>query len=120
MSAFCPHCGYDLEPAAAIVDGNWSWRPGFGLAFRDKLLPLTPHQHELAGTLMRARGAIVARSVIAERLGIDERDAYPNIISVQLSKMRQKLAPLGLDCPIINRWGRGLAWRSAAEMAVAA
>jgi DNA-binding response OmpR family regulator len=119
-AAFCPHCGYDLGCDEIISDGQFTYDPRFGVAFGRAALSITPACHHLIGSLMRERGRLVTRQVLADRLGY-EGDDPSNLIAVLMARIRNHFRALKLECPIENIWSQGLRWipQSAPELEAA-
>jgi len=84
-----------------------------GLTFQGQPVKLTPHERELVGALMHARGSIVSHDAILNRLG---SDAMPGIISVHATNARRALRVSGAPDPIKAVYGQGLRWAGPAPV----
>lgn len=108
--AFCPHCGYDFANDAPIIAGDVYFKPRKGLFWRDAHIRLTPQQEIVAHTLLKAGGAFVTASVIAERAGY-EGDNYVNLVAVRMCQIRRALRRFtAIEC-IQSERGRGRGYR---------
>ena len=106
MTCVCPHCGYDLEPAAPVEVGRLTYDPRIGVMLDGKRLRMRPQLHEILAVLMRAPGEMISYFAITERLGYEGDDtAYA---SVGICQLRSHLRDAGLPEMIATVWGRGI------------
>lgn len=111
--AICPHCGFDLLRLTAVEDGPFSYEPTTGFFVDGRRLNVPPAVHELLGTILRARGTVLNRHILADRLGY-EGDDSGNLIAVHLTKARRAIIALGYPFPIETRWAVGVTWNPSA------
>jgi DNA-binding winged helix-turn-helix (wHTH) protein len=109
----CPHCGYDLKVDQPITDGRLSFDPRGCIYVDGAKIALPPRVSIVLGTLMKARGRIVSRTVLIERLGSDSDDAWIGVATV-IKLLRRALEAAGIRDSIETHYGLGYAWNSAA------
>ena len=106
--AFCPHCGCNLVAEQPVVIGPLSYDPRGDLCWRDRPLPLSPHQLLILGALVQARGAIVTNDVLAERSGYDGTGDSADVVKVLICRIRHHLRSAGAPpTMIVTVRGRG-------------
>lgn len=69
--------------------------------------PLTKNEFLILACLVRARGGVVGREELAQALWRDEVFVDDNTLTVNVSRLRQKLATLGLPDTLETLKGRG-------------
>jgi hypothetical protein len=107
--AICPHCGYDLRRAEVTVDGPWQYDPGIGVMHDGSRLAMSPQCHEIVGAIMMQSPRVIAKPVLAERIGYDGERA-DHYIHVLVCKARKACRELGVVLPVEAIWGVGLVW----------
>lgn len=109
MINMCPHCGYNLQKDEPIELGDWSLHED-GVSYRGVRLLLTASQVRILYTMAKATGSVVRHEVIYNRV-LDNDVADPrNNIAVQISKIRDMLAGMGVSLPIENVRAVGYRW----------
>jgi DNA-binding response OmpR family regulator len=104
---FCPCCGHNLAAEAVIAIGQLRVDPRGDATWGGGTIGLTSAEHIILASIAGAKGAIVAKAVLQERIGY-EGDG--NVIDVFLTKMRRKLRAAGAPPALIaNVRDRG--WR---------
>jgi DNA-binding response OmpR family regulator len=106
---FCPNCGYDLRQDEPIEIGDARFDPRIGFSFEGRAVDLPPNVRILVQTLMKARGCWVANETLADRM-----DNSPDDVRVHVRHARERLATVGADRFIQNRYGLGYRWAEAA------
>lgn len=91
-----------LEHQGAILNLN-----DFTLTFQDEKLELTKNEHRILQTLFENKGTVVSRETLMTRLW--ETDSYvdENTLTVNIARLRRKLATLGLGDFILTKKGQG-------------
>ncbi len=79
----------------------------FTLSFRGQKIELTKNEHRILHTLFFSQGAVVSREKLMAALW--ETDSYidENTLSVNIARLRRKLATLGLKDFILTEIGAG-------------
>ena len=104
---FCPSCGYDLAKDEVIERGALRLDPRGEITWHGAPVMLTPAEHLLLSTLVKAQGRPVRRDVLLERTGAD---CASNVADVQLHRIRGKFAGTGHPAPIETVRGHGWRW----------
>lgn len=73
-------------------------------------VPLTPTEYAICEHLARHPGQVMSRAQIREAVLGWSSDADDAAISMQVSRLRKKLAAVGAD-PIATVWGMGYKWQ---------
>jgi len=81
----------------------------------DAPLELTAYEYRLLEQLVMARGAVLSKGELAERLYPHDEERESNVIEVLIGRLRRKLDPAGRLNPIETLRGRG--YRLAIEPA---
>jgi two-component system OmpR family response regulator len=76
---------------------------------------LSRNEGLLLEALLRARGAVVRRATLLEALWDDEEFVDDNTLTVNVNRLRRKLAPLGLEVSVRTVRGEGYALDLPAE-----
>ena len=106
--AFCPHCGSDIRLDEPILLNDFAmFGDGYPLVYQGRAIGLSPKQSAICWTLLKAYPHIVRRDTLLIRIG---SDAETNVIDVQLSRIRSKLAGLGAPNPIETVHAIGYRW----------
>ena len=77
------------------------------LTVGDTQVTLTRNEYRILHTLMEQPGRIVSRERLMERLWETDSFVDENTLSVNIARLRKKLAPLGLEDMIATRKGQG-------------
>lgn len=105
-AAFCPTCGTDIEVDEPVAVGALRIDPRtHRVVWRGRPVHLPRAQFVILHTLVKARGALVGRGVLRERVGTE---ADTDCIDVWLTRIRHSLP----GAPITSE--RGIGWRWAA------
>lgn len=91
-----------LEHQGAILNLN-----DFTITFHGEQLELTKNEHKILQTLLENKGAIVPRETLMTRLW--ETDSYvdENTLTVNIARLRRRLADVGLKNFILTKKGQG-------------
>jgi DNA-binding response OmpR family regulator len=111
---FCPHCGYNFEQDATLELGDWRLSPRVGVFFRGKCVTKRETWTQLLLAMADAGGEIVSSDALLNRTSGSEN---PNVVAVQLSRLRRHLEAAGIPIPFTSQKGRGLTgyrWLEAA------
>ena len=100
---FCPGCGRNLVAEKPIELGALTFEPHGFIWWHDQVARVTAAQHELLAGLVHAGGAIVRRSILAERIG---NDTDGNVVEVLMSRLRRALRDVGAPADVIQTWPR--------------
>jgi len=102
MTALCPLCSHPIAPLALLVCLESSAATRFG-----QMVQLTPHQAAILDMLARRSPRATSIELIAMKLwGAEDGPEHEhNTIRVHVSRLRRKLAPLGVS--ISNRYVAG-------------
>lgn len=88
----CPCCGGVLDDAQPVVDLNTNT-----VLFADKTVRVQPQEAELLQILIDSFPGTISRDRIIQRMwGLGEPHSAANILSVRVTMLRRKIAPLGL------------------------
>lgn len=100
---------YDLNEAAptlehmgAVLNLNDST-----LTFRDETIELTKNEFRILQTLMEHKGKIVSRDTLMLKLWQDDCYVEENTLTVNVARLRKKLAEIGLTDLIQTKVGSG-------------
>ena len=98
---------YDYGEAAPVLEyrGAQLSKTDSVLTAGGERLPLTRNEYRILLTLMERPGEIVSRETLMERLWETESFVDENTLSVNVARLRRKLAPLGLGDMIATRKG---------------
>ncbi|RBP37037.1 response regulator transcription factor [Garciella nitratireducens] len=77
------------------------------LTYQDKKLELTKNEYKILELLMEHAGKVVTREEIMQRLWEDDNFIDDNTLTVNVTRLRKKLAQLGLEQFIITKKGLG-------------
>ena len=77
------------------------------VAYREKKVSLTKNEFRILQTLLEQKGRVVSRDHLMQRLW--ETDSYvdENTLTVNVTRLRQKLKGIGLEDFILTRKGMG-------------
>lgn len=97
----CPCCGAEVRADKPIVDLNTNT-----VTFNGRSAKLQPQEAEILSVIAARHPATVSRDYLIRRIwGALEPDNARNNISVRVTFMRKKLAPLGLGIKTVWRTG---------------
>lgn len=112
----CPCCGTDITIDAPIVLDDFSmYGEGYPLTHKGKPIRLTPRENAVCWALMKAFPHHISKDALLNHIGSE--DAETNVVEVYLTRIRRRLTELRIPDPIARVRGKGLRWRSTAEMA---
>jgi len=77
------------------------------LNYQDKKLELSSNEYKILFTLMKAKGQIVSREKLMEVLWESEVFIDENTLTVNINRLRKKLAEIGLTDFIVTKFGVG-------------
>lgn len=110
MKNCCPTCGQSVPTNGMLVDLDLN-----RVSHNGKVAKLVPSECELLVTLLRGAPGLVSNERAAVALwGAFSAERSNNVIKVHISRLRQKLTPLGIQ--IETHWGRGYSLRGDEEM----
>ena len=89
------HRGAVLDPAAAT------------LIYEGEKLELTKNDHRILLTLLEHKGEVVSRDLLMERLWETDSFVDENTLTVNVARLRKKLAAIGLPDFIVTKKGMG-------------
>ena len=100
---------YDYGDAPGVLEhrGAQLSRADSVLTVGEARVPLTRNEYRILLTLMERPGRIVSRERLMERLWETDSFVDENTLSVNVARLRRKLAPLGLGDMIETRKGQG-------------
>lgn len=100
---------YDYQDAPQVLEhrGARLSRQDSALDCGGQTLPLTRNEYRILLTLMERPGRIVSRETLMQRLWETDCFVDENTLSVNVARLRKKLAPLGLEGMIETRKGQG-------------
>lgn len=79
------------------------------LIYGEHTLELTKNETKILQVLLEARGNIVSRDVLMRKLWEDESFIDDNTLTVNISRLRKKLADMGLEGFVTTKKGLGYA-----------
>ena len=77
------------------------------LSYGGALIPLTKNEYRILLTLMEAKGAVVSRERLMERLWETDSFVDDNTLTVNVNRLRKKLKEAGLEDFIVTKFGVG-------------
>lgn len=100
---------YDFSATPQVLEhrGVQLSRTDACLTYEGKTLALTRNEYRILTTLMERAGQIVSRETLMERLWETDSFVDENTLSVNVTRLRRKLEPLGLSSLIATRKGLG-------------
>lgn len=100
---------YALGPEADVIWAGELWlrRSDNRASYRDREVELTPKEARLLSCLMERHGQIVAREELLEALWDDVEFVDDNTLTVNVARLRRRLADLGLEEAIETKRGQG-------------
>lgn len=100
---------YDFSAAPQVLEhrGVQLSRTDACLTYEGKTLALTRNEYRILMTLMERAGQIVSRETLMEHLWETDSFVDENTLSVNVTRLRRKLEPLGLSSLIATRKGLG-------------
>ena len=105
---YCPSCGYNFERDPIIESGLWRLDPIQGIAYYNGVrMKLTEQQFGILYAVAAAKGVIVERGTLLNRVG---SDAETNVIATQMSRIGDACRERWIKMPIETVWGKGLRW----------
>jgi DNA-binding response OmpR family regulator len=91
--------------AMRLYDRRPELGPEGALTFAERSAPLTPTDARIVAALVEAYGSTVAREELMRRGWPAERRPRPNALDVRMTRIRQRIEPLGLTVSAV--WRRG-------------
>ena len=100
---------YDFAPAAPVIEhrGAILDTGDNSLFFGDEKITLTKNEYRILLCLMRERGKVVSREKLMEKLWETDSFVDENTLSVNVGRLRKKLAAAGLEDFITTKFGVG-------------
>lgn len=100
---------YDFSESAAILEHRGAMlNTGDGtLVFENEKIDLTKNEYRILSTLMENRGRIVSRERLMQRLWESDSFVDENTLTVNINRLRKKLAGVGLSDFITTKFGVG-------------
>ncbi len=100
---------YDLAPAAPVLArrGAVLDTGAQTLTYDGRPVPLTRNEYRILLCLLEARGRVVSREKLMERLWQTDEFVDDNTLTVNVNRLRKKLADAGLTDFITTRVGAG-------------
>lgn len=100
---------YDFSSTPQVLEhrGVQLSRMDTVLLYQGESLSLTRNEYRILLTLMERAGSIVSRETLMERLWETDSFVDENTLSVNITRLRRKLEPLGLSHLIATRKGLG-------------
>ncbi len=101
--------GYDFAPAAPVIEhrGAILNTGDNSLFFGGEKITLTKNEYRILLCLMRERGKVVSREKLMEKLWETDSFVDENTLSVNVGRLRKKLAAAGLEDFITTKFGVG-------------
>ena len=97
---------YDFAPAAPVIEHRGAIRDN-SLFFGGEKITLTKNEYRILLCLMRERGKVVSREKLMEKLWETDSFVDENTLSVNVGRLRKKLAAAGLEDFITTKFGVG-------------
>lgn len=97
----CTQCGYNLSAERAVAWGLLGFDPREDAAWDGRKLGLSRQQREIVGGLIHARGRVLSRALVADRIGY-EGDDGANVVDVQVCRIRALLRAAGAPRDLIQ------------------
>ena len=100
---------YDFAaPADLLSCGGVTLRLGDGVAVRgDRTVELTRNEQRLLQVLFSSKGKVVSRETLMQRLWETDLFVDTNTLTVNMTRLRRKLADLGAEHLIVTKKGVG-------------
>lgn len=100
---------YDFAPAAPVIEhrGAILDTGDNSLFFSGEKITLTKNEYRILLCLMRERGKVVSREKLMEKLWETDSFVDENTLSVNVGRLRKKLAAAGLEDFITTKFGVG-------------
>ena len=100
---------YDFAPAAPVIEhrGAILDTGDNSLLFGGEKITLTKNEYRILLCLMRERGKVVSREKLMEKLWETDSFVDENTLSVNVGRLRKKLAAAGLEDFITTKFGVG-------------
>ena len=100
---------YDFAPAAPVIEhrGAILDTGDNSLFFDGEKITLTKNEYRILLCLMRERGKVVSREKLMEKLWETDSFVDENTLSVNVGRLRKKLAAAGLEDFITTKFGVG-------------
>ncbi len=100
---------YDFAPASPVIEhrGAILDTGDNSLFFGGKKIALTKNEYRILLCLMRERGKVVSREKLMEKLWETDSFVDENTLSVNIGRLRKKLAAAGLEDFITTKFGVG-------------
>jgi DNA-binding response OmpR family regulator len=105
------------EPPGAkpLSDGRVMLDPAQRVVRIDNhVLALSPKEFDLLHCLLRARGAVLSHEELLEHVWKIRTRMHARRVEYQITQLRHKLEPFGLETAIVTVSRRGFAWRHPA------
>jgi DNA-binding response OmpR family regulator len=100
---------YDFADAVPVLEHRGAvLNPGDGtLTYRGEKVPLTKNEQRILLALLRSKGRTVSRERLMEQLWESDSFVDDNTLTVNVNRLRKKLAAAGLEEFITTRVGEG-------------
>ena len=104
-----PRRAYDFQaPLAVLAARGAVLNTGdASLAYRGERIELTKNDYRILETLMAAKGRVVAREELMERLWQTDSFVDENTLTVNVARLRRRLEAVGLEDFIVTKKGVG-------------
>ncbi len=104
-----PRRAYDFAAAAPVLEHREA-RLDTGshtLAYQGQSIDLTRNEYRILLALMENKGKVVSRERLMERLWESDSFVDENTLTVNVNRLRRKLASAGLEDFIATKFGEG-------------
>ena len=100
---------YDFAPGMPIIEhrGAILNTDDNSLSYNGKSIALTKNEYRILLCLMQSRGKVVSREKLMEKLWETDSFVDENTLSVNVGRLRKKLAAVGLEDFITTKFGVG-------------
>lgn len=110
MKHTCPHCGFDLTRDETLTLGRWRLVPRDAAYYDDVPVVTRATWLNIMLVLAREQGRALRAETLLNRVS-DSDD--PNVIAVQVSRLKKSLRTMGIETPIKARYCTGYYWNVA-------
>lgn len=101
----CPHCGFQIGLRKPLIYGNVRIDPSGKISFRSEEIELAPTQYILADALIRARGAGLNRSMLANLIDPDLDEGSITVYIKRLREAFKRLDPAFNQIEVLKGFG---------------
>jgi DNA-binding response OmpR family regulator len=100
---------YDYAPPSPVISarGVVLNTADASLQWQERRIDLTKNEYRILETLMKRRGTIVSRDALMERLWETDSFVDENTLTVNIARLRRKLAGAGLEDFVVTKKGIG-------------